>query len=65
MTNAGNNGVSSSGGGGGGGSSSTTGSRESSRKKSQPKEGLLVDLGEKTNWNKKWEDDEAWEALNK
>lgn len=40
----------------------------SSKKKSTPKEGLLVDLDEKSKgWNKKkWEeDDEAWDALNK
>ena len=39
--------------------------KTSSKKKASPKEGLLVDIDNKAEWNHKWEDDEAWDALNK
>lgn len=41
--------------------------KTSSKKKSNAKEGLLVDIDNdsKSNWNQKWEDDDAWDALNK
>lgn len=39
--------------------------KSSSKKKNTPKEGLLVDLDSKSDWNQDWGDDEAWDALNK
>ncbi|GLH14516.1 Centaurin-gamma-1A [Gryllus bimaculatus] len=44
-----------------------SGNSESKINKEDPKEGLLVDLAEEKNndWNAKWNEDDAWEMLNK